>query len=155
MTAFEQRRPGSALRSVGLLTLLVFMVSMPAQAQPVTQTLAFESECLDLDAANLVQDCETPEGVWDVIATYHAHRDVHAVVIQNQGNEIEIAVLDGAAFSDVTSDDATGVTFSTERIDWAFDGSFVLLVRTDLGAVFKLGNANETALGVTLDYERL
>jgi len=51
-------------------------------------------------------------------------------------------------------EDARAATFTTSLVDAPFDSSRVILIRTDQGVMFKLGNPVEAELvvdGVTFD----
>ena len=141
-----------------VLLILVF-ASVGANAQTMTQTLTFEQQCLDLDADTVEEDsCRDPssdESSWDILVAYHADRTVHAVIFQNFRNEVEIAHLENATFEEVTAADIAGASFTTDAIDRSCDGTSVILIRTDLGAVFKLGNVSEDGTGLSFDYELL
>lgn len=144
-----------------LAALTVLLASTVAPAATLTQTVAFESECLDLDTGELATSCrervmeEGGDVVWDAAVGYHADRNVHAVVLPNPAAGSEVALLAGRTFDDVTAADAEAATFVADVLDEPFDLGAVVLVRTDRGAVYKLGRPLEDAMGVTFDYELL
>jgi hypothetical protein len=127
-----------------------------------TQTLSFEDQCLDLDTGTVhgtaeesCMDVVGDQTPWDIQIAYHADREVHGVVVLNLDGALEIAYLEGVNFDSVTADAIAGAPFVTEDSDRSFDGTVVILIRTDLGAVYKLGNPSEVDTGVTFDTEQL
>lgn len=143
-----------------LLVTIIALCTVPTivSAEPSTRTLAFELECLDLDGDVVSDECriEFSEGAaWDILIGHHAYREVHAVLVQNHGNRLEIAVLDDAVFEDVTEESIAGASFATDLQDHEFTDRMVVLVRTDSGAVFKVGNVVEGENDVRIDYELL
>ena len=145
------------------VTLTAFLISVfvaaTATAQTMTQRLAFEQECLDLDTDTVEEDsCRDPssdESSWDILVAYHADRAVRAVFFQNPLNEVEIAHLENTSFVEVTAADIAGAPFTRDVVDQPFDSTRVILIRTDLGAVYKLGNVLEDETGFSFDYELL
>ncbi len=112
-------------------------------------TLGFEMDFIDLDTGVVTRDDFMgggPEN--DLNIAYNAGRPVHSVVFQQFGREI--AHLTGVAYADVTGCDVAGAAFTTSLIDISFDPGRVILVRTDTGAVFKMGNPVE---GDTLTFD--
>jgi hypothetical protein len=72
---------------------------------------------------------------------------------QPQAQVVEIAHLPGVAFGDLTEADFMGATFTTEVVAEALDPSSVVLLRTDQGNVYVLGNAVEDPLLMTLTFD--
>ena len=117
-------------------------------------TLDFEAEYVDLDGGTTehVDFGSFPENDgWDVMVAYNAGGTVHSVLFQNQSDGREIAHLTGASFDAVSAADAASASFTTSLIDASFDTDRVVLIRTDLGAVYKLGNPDEDDQGLTFD----
>jgi hypothetical protein len=146
----------------GLTALLAAsLAATVVGAATLTQTVAFEAECLDLDTGALATGCREPRAdepagdVWDVAVAYQADRAVHAVVAPNPAAEVEIAHLADRAFEGVTAADVEAATFTRDLVDEPFDASRVVLVRTDRGAVYKLGRPSESGDGLTFQYELL
>ena len=129
---------------------------VPGGAGSRRYTMRFENDFLDLDGDTVIscaQACSFPEGT-DLKIALNAAAAVHSWVVQNQAAKIEIAYIDGAVFGDVTVEDASAAAFTTSLVDIPFDSSRVILIRTDQGAMFKLGNPVEAELvvdGVTFD----
>ena len=71
-------------------------------------------------------------------------------------NEVEVAHLEGASFAAVGADDVAGASLHDERHgSKSSTVNRVVLVRTDLETVFKLGNVSEDGSGLTFDSEEL
>lgn len=146
-----------------LSAVLVLLSFTATHSEVLTRTLAFEVECLDVETGTVVTSCRDPfsdddwlgEEAWDVLMAYHADRTVHTVVWQNPANGTEIAFLDGIPFENVTVDHVASASFARDLVDQPLDTTRVVLIRTDTGAVFKLGNPLETDTGVTFDVELL
>lgn len=122
-----------------------------------TITLGFDCAHLDLDTETTTLACPplSPSSqYWDLRFTYNAAATPHAVVSHNE-QLAKIAHLAGVPFASVTSCDAHQATFDTEPVYLPFDTSRVVLIQTDLGAVFKLGAQSETTTAVTFSYARL
>ena len=138
---------------------VVLVAAATAHAETTDVTLQFDKERLDLDTGEIVESLDLPSpgesDAWDLGVARNSNRDAKAVILQNRSNEVEIAHLPGRTFAEVTSDDIEAASFTTEPVDESFGAGLVILVRTDTGLVFKLGNAAETADGVTFDHAQL
>jgi len=88
------------------------------------------------------------------LGAFNGARSVHSVVFHNQTGD-QIAHLRGRSFSSVTSDDVATAAFQTGLIDEPFDNTRAILIRTQGGAVYAIGNPVETATNVTFDTERI
>ena len=133
---------------------LVFSPSVTA-AEIITMEL--ESQVLDLDSGTvddaLPTDLTTPPGA-DVQLAYNADRTPHAVVIPvSEG--VEMAFLASVGFDDISSTDVPTLVFSTEPTDLSLSANDCVVIRTDQGTLFKLGNASENGLSITFHYEAL
>lgn len=131
-------------------------VSAPAMAAEII-TMEVESQVLNLDAGTLAdaltEDLTTPAGA-DVQLAYNADRTPHAVVFP-VGEGVELAFVAGVGFDGVSSADVASLAFSTEPIDLPFSADDCVVIRTDQGMVFKLGNATESGMSITFNYEPL
>ena len=80
-------------------------------------------------------------------------------VFHNQSAGREVAVVSGIPYAMVTTCDAAAATYSTALMTGLFTADKVVLVKTDLGAVFKLGNpmpkTEPNKLPFSFDYARL
>ncbi|MDX1405512.1 MAG: hypothetical protein R3192_13280 [Woeseiaceae bacterium] len=116
-----------------------------------------ESDGIDLDTGSVSQtmqvDPAATAGV-DVHIAYNADRTPHAVVVPAH-SDVELAFVAGTGFDGVSSSDIPLLTFSKEAPDLPFSANDCVVVRTDQGAYFKLGNATETGLSITFNYTAL
>jgi hypothetical protein len=132
------------------------MVSTPATAAEII-TMEVESEVLDLDAGTVVdaltEDLTTPTGA-DLQLAYNADLTPHAVVFP-VGEGVELAFVASVGFDGISSSDVSNLAFSTEPIDLPFSANDCVVIRTDQGMVFKLGNAIESGMSITFNYEPL
>jgi hypothetical protein len=90
----------------------------------------------------------------DMLLAYNADRTPHAVVIP-VGDGVEMAFAAGVGFDGISSSDLGSLAFSAEPSDLPFSANDCVVVRTDQGTYFKLGNATESGLSVTFNYEQL
>lgn len=120
-------------------------------------TIEMPNEMLDLDTGTVSNsvgmDPTAPTGA-DVQMAYNADRVPHAVVIP-VGDGVELAFIAGVGFDGISSSDIPSLTFSSEPPDLLFSADDCVVVRTDQGTFFKLGNATETGLSITFNYEAL
>ncbi len=113
---------------------------------------------MDLDTGAVQESCRDPAAEasgWDILVAYHADRQLRSVLFQNPSRQVQIAHLPGRSFEEVTAADIEGAPFTEGAVDEPFDDARVILIRTDLGAVFKLGNPLEADDGLTFDYALL
>jgi len=150
------------------LTLLfgLIVLAIPAIVRAngiVSVTLAFEVEGVDLDTNTVagspgvgrVEDLFLERPDLDLKIAYHGDRSPHAVVIQNQQAGLEIDILDGTPFNLVGASILPDLSFASELVDHPFGTDDTVVIRTDAGHHYKLGNPIEDQTGVTFDYERL
>ncbi len=139
--------------------LFVVCAALPwLQAMAATPaTMEFESQALDLDTGTVSDttgvDVTQPMGA-DVKFGYHADRVPHCVVMP-AAEGVTMAFLDAVSFAGVSAADVAGLSFFAEPLDVPLDPNDTVVLRTDTGAVFKIGNATESGLSVTFDYEQL
>ena len=139
------------------LFLLATLFSPVAQSSDVfTATLTFETEGIDLDTG-AVMESDMPDEAdgTDIRIAYNALRSTGAVVMVGATEGIELAFVSNIAFDGVTAESVAGLTFSPEPVDAPFSANDTVVVRTNTGAVFKLGNASESGMGVTFNYTAL
>jgi hypothetical protein len=101
----------------------------------------------------LTEDLTTPTGA-DVQLAYNADRTPHPVVFP-VGEGVELAFVASVGFDGISSSDVANLAFSTEPIDLPFSANDCVVIRTDQGMVFKLGNATESGMSITFNYEPL
>ena len=149
----ESGDPGKWI--LGLICFLGLVLAAQASG-PMVVTLAFESQLLDLDTGTVIDSADSdPTAGTDVLCAYNANRPVHAVVMSPTGQPVELAFLQGTPFDSVTSESVSGVNFSSQPVDLPFTASDTVIVRTDSGALFKLGNASEGVGSVTFNYSQM
>ena len=132
-------------------------VSLPvvcSYADPVTYTIRFDNRRPNLDTGEILECSfglcsEEQDLVWDVYAENNTSTDPQSIIRQNQGTGVEIAHLPDVTLDSLTEADYDGATFTTDLVDTPFDANRVILVRTDLGDVYALGNASEDTSGFT------
>ncbi len=132
------------------------MVSAPAMAAEIV-TMEVETQVLDLDAGTVVdtltEELTAPTGA-DVQLAYNADRTPHVVVFP-VGEGVELAFVVSVGFDGISSSDVSDLAFSTEPMDLPFSANDCVVIRTDQGMFFKLGNATESGLSITFNYELL
>ena len=142
------------------ITAAVFTVSLlfsSAQASViVTETLAFESQGLDLETGNIIDSLGGGSGS-DFHFAYNSARPVHTVLFQNY--PAQISFLDETVFDSVTYDDTSALSFTNSLIDLPLETDDTVILLTGDGNYFKIGNAFEsstaTELLVTFVYQQL
>ncbi len=139
--------------------LLVVGAAVPwLQAMAATPaTMEFEFQALDLDTGTVLDttgvDVTESTGA-DVMFGYHADRVPHCVVVP-AAEGVTMAFLDAVSFAAVSAADVAGLSFFAEPLDVPLDPNDTVVLRTATGAVFKIGNAVESGISVTIDYEQL
>jgi hypothetical protein len=127
---------------------------------PIHASLPFYQQALDLDGGTTIAATpgvpgSFPNAAWDFYFANNGARAVHAVLFHNGGSGVQLSHLNGRTFDSVTSADVSGATFTTSLVDVPFDGNVVVLVRTNMGSVFKVGNGTENTTHVSFDYALL
>ena len=132
-------------------------VSLPvtcSYADPVTYTIQFNNRRPNLDTGEILECAfgicdDEQELVWDVYVEYSSSTDPHSVIRQNQTTAVEIAHLPDVTLDSLAEADFEGATFTTDLVDTPFDVNRVILVRTDMGNVYALGNPSEDVSSLT------
>ena len=65
----------------------------------------------------------------------------------------QAADLPGRTFESVTRSDTSGAVFSSSGADGLFDSSRVILLKTDLGNIYKMGKASEDDVNVRVNFQ--
>ena len=139
-----------------ILVGCAFLVSAPALAAEIA-TLEMETQVFDLDAGTAID--ASPEDVIaltgaDVQFAYNADRTPHAVAVPvTEG--VEMSFVASVGCDSISSSDVANLVFSSELTDLPFSPSHCIVIRTDQGAVFKLGNAVESGSSVMFNYEQI
>lgn len=127
-----------------------------AYADPVAYTIQFSRERPDLETEAITVCsfgfCPTQEE-WDLWVYNNTGTEPSSVIRQNQDTGVEIAHLPGVTLSELTEADYDAATFTTELVGDPFDSGRVILIRTDLGNVYALGNPSEDAIALTLTFD--
>jgi hypothetical protein len=127
-----------------------------AYSESGAYTLRFSRERPDLDNGAITVCpfglCPTEEA-WDLHVYFSSQSDPHSVIRQNQSTGAEIAHVPGVALEDLTEQDFEAATFTTDLVGDPFDSGRVILIRTDLGYVYALGNPVEDTVAQTLTFD--
>ena len=97
--------------------------------------------------------CPSGQNEWDFYAYYNSQTTPHAVIRQNQTTAAEIAHLAGAVLEELTEQQVAAATFTTSLVADPFDTGRVILIKTNQGAIFALGNPAENDLAQTLTFD--
>ena len=143
--------------SLSLVAIAIICLTWPAQTLAAGATLGFETQALDLDTGTITEQfpdlLDGTEGA-DILIGYHADRIPHAVLVP-VGEGVTLAVMSNTSYDSVTAADVAELSFSAGVIDQPLEASDTVVVKTDAGATFKLGNVFENETGVTFNYEQL
>ncbi len=142
---------------LSMLAVTLIGVTLSVQAMAASETLEFETHGLDLDTGTVVESGPSqviePNGA-DFFVAYNADIIPHAVLVL-ASEQVGIAFLNNIALTDITLDSITGLTFTADSMDQPLEQNDTVIVRTDTGSIFKLGNAVESETSVTINYEQL
>jgi hypothetical protein len=127
-----------------------------AYADPVPYTIRFSRDRPDLETEAITECsfgiCPSGEQAWDLWASTSSATEGGSVIRQNETAGAEIAHVPGVALSELTEADYVAATFTTDPVDDPFNGR-VILIRTDQGNVYALGNPSEDVFALTLTFE--
>jgi hypothetical protein len=151
----DLRTAAQALQFFFLITSLG-LVNTSARATELV-TLGFEFQAIDLDNGVVIDQLPTDatelSGA-DIRFAYNADRIPHAVVhLVREG--AELAYVTNIGFDSVTVAMVTNLTFSSSPVDMPISATDCIVVRTDQGLIYKLGNAVESDSSVTFNYAQL
>ncbi len=155
MSTFKiSRTPWRARLAVALGFMACATVPLAQAGETYSVTLAFETDGLDLDSGALTSTLE-PAGepdASDIRIAYNALRPVAAVVVP-AGEGVEMAFLPNTGMNAVSSASLADLAFSPQAPDIPFTVFDTVVVRTDMGAHYKLGNVSEQTETVSFDYQ--
>jgi hypothetical protein len=147
---------GASATVVPEQTASVSLTVVCTHAAAESYTLQFGRQRPDLDTGNVTvcpfSICSTTEA-WDFYVYDSFSSTPHSVIRQNQTNTVEIAHLPGVTLANLTEADYDGAVFTTSLVADPFDASRVILLRTDLGAVYALGNPDEDYTAGVLTFD--
>lgn len=138
-------------------TAEVSLAVVCAPDAPTEYLLRASRDRPDLDTGEVLECsfgiCPSDEA-WDIWVEFE-NTEPQAHIRQNQtaGNEVEIAHLSGVTLSELTEEDYEAATFSTEFVESPFGTDTVVLVRTQLGNVYALGNPVEDTVVLELAFD--
>jgi hypothetical protein len=142
------------INSLFFLAIVFLCFTCPVQALADSVTLDFETQALDLDTGTVTEQApgilDGSTGA-DILIGYHADRIPHAVLV-TADEDVTMAIMNNTNYNSVTAADVAGLSFSAEVIDQPLESSDVVVIKTDGGATFKLGNAVESDTGVNFSY---
>jgi len=137
-------------------TAAVSLSVVCAPAVPASYTVRANRDRPNLDDGTVVQ-CSfglcPSDADWDVYAYFNTSGTTKAVIRQNQTTSLQIAHVVGKTLAELTEADLAGATFTTDLVADPFDSGRVILVRTQTGAVYALGNPLEDSILLTLTFD--
>jgi hypothetical protein len=137
-------------------TTPVSMTVVCAAGDPSPYSLRANRDRPDLETGALTECsfglCPTNEG-WDLYVQFNTAASPQAVIRQNQTTGVQLAHVPGVTLASITEADVTGATLTADPIDDSFDSGRVILVRTDAGNVYALGNPVENKILMTLAFD--
>jgi hypothetical protein len=114
-----------------------------AYAQPVAYSILFSRERPDLETGAITVCsfgiCSSQEA-WDLWVFNDTKTEPRAVIRQNTTTGVEIAHLPGVTLAQLTEAHFNAASFTTSLVGDPFDSGRVILLRTDAGNVYALGN---------------
>ena len=96
--------------------------------------------------------CPTNDA-WDLYVQFNTSASPQSVIRQNTTTGVQLAHVTGVSLATITEADVTGATFTTDPIDDSFDSGRVVLVKTDAGNIYGLGNPVENKILLTLVFD--
>ena len=163
--SWSRYSPGVRITAEGSGTTMVRVVAFPVSGPSLLDTtiitvegvpgarryqLRYETDFLDIDGDTVVscaRSCPFPDAT-DLRLIFDPASDVHAFLVPNGGTGVEIAEIPGGDFVAVSAADAGTATFTSTASGILFDRTRIILIRTDQGALFKLGNPVEAEMVV-------
>ncbi len=134
---------GSVAVAAGQTAMLTLSVSCAHGPATAYEGLRASRDRPNLENGQIIQ-CSfglcPSDSEWDMYVEFDSQSEPQAVVRQNQTTVVEIAYLSGVAFAELTEEDFTQATFTTEFVEEPLSSTSVVLLRTDQGNVYALGN---------------
>jgi hypothetical protein len=139
-------------------TAAVTLTVVCVAGDPVPYSIRANRDRPDLETGVITECsfglCPTEEG-WDLYVQFNSAADPQAVVRQNQTTGVQIAHLPGVSLGTVTEADVAGAVFTTEPVNDSFGTDRVILIKTDTGSIYALGNPVENTILLTLAFDAL
>lgn len=149
---------GASVAVVSEETAAVALTVVCLAPEPVPYAVRASRDRPDLDTGAMVE-CSfglcPSDDEWDVWIEFDNQGDPQAIVRQNQDIAVQLAHIDGVALADLTDADVEGAAFSLDPIDAPFGPNSVVLVLTDQGNVYALGNPTEQTLLLTATFDAM
>jgi hypothetical protein len=137
-------------------TTVVPLVVECTHDQPSSYTVQFVRQRPDLDTGEITVCpfgiCSTNEA-WDFHVFNNIQTQPRSVIRQNQTTGVEIAHISGVTLVGLREAHFNEATFTTQWVEEPFGSGKVILIRTDLGNVFALGNPVEDTVNGTLTFD--
>jgi len=127
-----------------------------APADPTSYTVRYSRERPNLDNGEVI---ECPFGIcsssedWDLYVYESSQTDPPSIIRQNENTNVEIAHVSATTLAELTEEDFQAATFTTEVVNEPFDTGLVILMRTDVGNVYALGNPSLDTTARTLTFD--
>ena len=122
-------------------------------SSPSPYTLRANRDRPNLDDGSIVECtfglCPSDD-TWDIYAYFDTQSDPQSVIRQNQTTGVEIAHVTGVSLGSITESDVEAATFTADLVIDPFGSDRVILVRSDTGNLYGLGNPVENTLLLTL-----
>lgn len=139
------------------IAIVLIILTWSAQSFADRAKLAYETQTLDLDTG-VISDFlpGEPEGEkgGDIYVAYNADRVPHAVLM-TASEGATLVFLSDASYDNVYAEDVLEDNFSADLVDKALKKKDTVMVKTDSGAIFKIGNLTEDETGVIFNYKQL
>ena len=147
---------GASVTVVSEETASVSLAVVCSFGDATAYTIRFNRARPNLDNGEITECpfglCPTEEQ-WDLYVFYDSQSDPGSVIRQNLTTAVQIAHVTGVALADLTEANFDTASFTTELVGEAFDSGRVILLRTDLGFVYALGNPVENETAQTLSFD--
>lgn len=132
-------------------------LSISCVSEPATSyTVQFSRQRPDLETGAITVCsfgiCSTQEA-WDMWVYSSTSTTPRSIVRQNQTSGVQIAHVEGVTLAGLNETHFTSAGFTTDLVEVPFDAQRVILLRTDAGNVYALGNPVENTTLNTLTFD--
>jgi hypothetical protein len=126
-------------------------------AQPVAYSIQFSRERPDLETGAITVCsfgiCPSDAKEWDLWAYENTQTEPRSVLRQNTTTGVEIAHVPGVTLAQLTEAHFKAASFTDALVADPFDAGRVVLIRTDAGNVYALGNPVEDLVAKRLAFD--